>query len=293
MAQWYCYAGGQQYGPIAEEVLKQWIYDRRVKPSDLVWTDGMANWAPASSVPSLSAAAPGTIPPPIVHVPMVDAHPPGGTGGATPNAQLTAQARQALRGRWGLPIGFCLVLWLIQAAIGGVGSFTGIPVGMIIAGPFMLSYCIFFLTFNRGGQADLNMLFAGFKNFGNALGAYILMMIFVFLWMLLLIIPGIIAGLAYSQTFYLLADDRSLGPLEAIRKSKEMMRGYKWKLFCLGLRFFGWSLLCILTLGIGFLWLMPYMNTAYALFYDDLRQPRDAAVPAPDSASQGALPPSA
>ena len=292
MAQWYCYSGGRQYGPVTEDILKQGIYGGRVKPSDLVWTDGMADWAPASTVPHLSAAAPGLTPPPLIHVPMVDAAPPGGTGGATPNWELTARARQALSGRWGTPIGFCLVLWLIQAAIGGVGSFTGIPVGLIVAGPFMLSYCIFFLTFNRGGQADLNMLFAGFKNFGNALGAYILMMIFVFLWMLLLFIPGIIAALAYSQTFYLLADDRSLGPLEAIRKSKEMMRGYKWKFFCLGLRFFGWSLLCILTLGIGFLWLTPYMQTAYALFYDDLRQPQAIVTPAGDAA-HGALPTSA
>jgi len=142
-----------------------------------------------------------------------------------------------------------------------------------VGGSLELSVCIFFLSFCRGGRADMNMLFDGFKNFGNSLGAYILRAIFVFLWMLLLIIPGIIASLAYSQTMYLLADDRNLGPLEAIRKSTEMMRGFKWKLFCLHMRFLGWSLLCILTLGIGYVWLIPYMRTAMARFYEDLRAP--------------------
>ena len=116
------------------------------------------------------------------------------------------------------------------------------------------------------------MLFSGFKNFGNALVAYLVMTIFVFLWLLLLIIPGIVAALAYAQTFYLLADNPSLDGLDAIRLSKRMMRGYKWKLFCLWLRFFGWALLCVLTFGIGLLWLWPYMAASYAHFYEDLKQ---------------------
>lgn len=70
------------------------------------------------------------------------------------------------------------------------------------------------------------------------------------------------------MTFFIIAENDSIGPLEAVTKSKEMMDGNKWKLFCLGWRFFGWALLCILTLGIGFLWLMPYMVVSYAKFYD-------------------------
>jgi uncharacterized membrane protein len=68
-----------------------------------------------------------------------------------------------------------------------------------------------------------------------------------------------------------LADDNSIKAMEAIDKSKKMMDGYKWKYFCLGLRFLGWALLCILTLGIGFLWLMPYMQVSMAKFYDDVK----------------------
>ena len=122
----------------------------------------------------------------------------------------------------------------------------------------------------RGGRPDMNAVFAGFKHFGNALAAYLLMALFVFLWMLLLIVPGIIAGLAYSQTFYLMAEDTRLEPLAAIRLSKQIMMGRKWKLFCLGWRFFGWALLCILTCGIGFIWLMPYVAAAHARFHDDI-----------------------
>ena len=88
--------------------------------------------------------------------------------------------------------------------------------------------------------------------------------------MLLLIIPGIIAALSYAMTYYIIVDNESIGALEAIRQSKEMMRGNKWKLFCLGLRFFGWSLLCLLTLGIGYLWLIPYMAISFAKFYGDI-----------------------
>jgi hypothetical protein len=74
------------------------------------------------------------------------------------------------------------------------------------------------------------------------------------------------------MTYYIIAENDSIGPLEAITKSKEMMRGNKWKFFCLGFRFLGWGVLCILTLGIGFLWLFPYMIVSYAQFYDDIKE---------------------
>ena len=90
------------------------------------------------------------------------------------------------------------------------------------------------------------------------------------LWLLLLIIPGIIAALRYSQTWYILSEDKNIGALEAINKSKEMMVGNKWKLFCLYFRFFGWFILCILTLGLGFIVLGPYMSVSFAKFHDDL-----------------------
>ncbi|MBV1888515.1 MAG: DUF975 family protein, partial [Urechidicola sp.] len=85
-------------------------------------------------------------------------------------------------------------------------------------------------------------------------------------------IPGIIAALSYSMTFFIIADDESIKPMDAIDESKRMMDGHKWKLFEMYIRFFGWSVLCLLTLGIGFLWFIPYMHVSLAKFYDDLKK---------------------
>jgi len=53
MAQWYCYVGGRQYGPVPDDVLREWAAAGRVGPRDAVWTEGMSDWAPASTVPGL------------------------------------------------------------------------------------------------------------------------------------------------------------------------------------------------------------------------------------------------
>ncbi len=187
----------------------------------------------------------------------------------TENKVLMAQARDSLRGNWGLPIGTTVVYWIIAVAPGFV-PFIGQIISLLIAGPLMLGFCIFFLSFSRDQDPTLSQLFEGFSRFGTALCAYLLQVIFVFLWTLLLIIPGIIAALSYAMTYYIISDNESIGALDAITASKELMRGNKWKLFCLGLRFIGWSLLCLLTLGIGYLWLTPYMATSFAKFYDDI-----------------------
>jgi len=92
---------------------------------------------------------------------------------------------------------------------------------------------------------------------------------------ILAIVPSIIATYRYSMTYYVIVETADVGPLEAIRRSKRMMHGNKWKYFCLQCRFIGWGLLCVLTLGIGCLWLSPYMMTSMARFYDDLKAGRN------------------
>lgn len=192
----------------------------------------------------------------------------------TENAVLMKMARESLSGKWGLAIGAFLVYILIIGAIQATTQFypfVGI-LSLIITGPLALGLAIFSLNISRNRVAQLEQIFKGFNNFGTSLGAYLLMLLFILLWMLLLIIPGIIAALSYSMTFFILADDDSIGAMEAIDKSKKMMDGYKWKYFCLGLRFIGWTLLAILSLGIGFLWLIPYMYVSMAKFYDDIKE---------------------
>lgn len=86
-----------------------------------------------------------------------------------------------------------------------------------------------------------------------------------------LLIGSIILSYAYAMVPYLLRDNPDLNGTDALKRSREMMRGHKWDLFVLDLTFIGWSLLACLTLGIGFLWLRPYTSTTHAHFYEDLR----------------------
>ena len=186
------------------------------------------------------------------------------------NKELMAEARESLSGNWGLAIATFLVYGIIISIFQVIPT-VGSVLALFIAGPMLVGVSMFSLSLSRGESARLEQIFEGFKNYGTVLGAYLLMVLFIFLWMLLLIIPGIIAAIAYSQTFYILAEDYTIGSMDALKKSKEMMDGYKWKYFCLGLRFIGWALLCILTLGIGFLWLSPYIQISYAKFYEDIK----------------------
>lgn len=196
----------------------------------------------------------------------------------TENRILMAQARESLKGKWGLAIGAWFVVMLINVVTQAFGS-VGALVSLVITGPLSLGWVGFLLALSRNQNPRFEQIFEGFNRFGTALGAYLLTLLFIILWMLLLIIPGIMAALSYSQTFYILSEDPSIGAMDAIRKSKEMMYGNRWKLFCLGLRFIGWALLCILTFGIGFFWLAPYMAVSMAKFYDDLVHGTSASAP--------------
>jgi len=99
----------------------------------------------------------------------------------------------------------------------------------------------------------------------------LLLFFYVLLWTLLFIIPGIIAQIGYSQVWFILTEDDEISPNDALKKSKEMMYGYKMQYFLLGLSFIGWIILAILTCGIGLLWVLPYIQTSNAKFYEDLK----------------------
>jgi uncharacterized membrane protein len=193
----------------------------------------------------------------------------------TDNVTLMRAARESLKGKWGLAIGTFLIYTLLTTYPGSVDSrgsnITFSILNLIIGGPFALGAAIFSLSLSRGKEARLEEIFQGFNRFSTAFVAYLLILVYVLLWALLLIIPGIIAALGYSMTFYILADDPIINPQDALNKSKSMMDGHKLKLFYLCLRFFLLSLLCILTLGIGFLWLIPYVHVTMAKFYDDIK----------------------
>ena len=113
-------------------------------------------------------------------------------------------------------------------------------------------------------------LFAYFSYWKTTVVARVLRGICVLLWFLVFIIPGIMASFSYAMTEYILAENPELSASEAITLSKQMMDGNKWRLFCLDLSFIGWDILCGFTLGIGYLWLTPYKQTARAAFYREV-----------------------
>ena len=188
----------------------------------------------------------------------------------TENVTLMRSARESLKGKWPLAVGTFFLYTLFVAGPGSV-EHRGSILTLIIGGPFALGAAIFSLSIARGKEARVEQIFQGFNQFANALVAYLLILFYVLLWALLFIVPGIIAALSYSMTFYIMADDPQIQPQDALKKSKSMMNGYKLKLFYLDLRFFLLGILCILTLGIGFLWLIPYFHVTMAKFYDDLK----------------------
>lgn len=186
------------------------------------------------------------------------------------NKVLMKEARESLSGKWGLAVGgffVVIVISLVASLMEGFGQI----VSLLITGPISLGVAIFALSIARGQDTKIEQVFHGFSHFIKALGAYLLVLLYVILWSILLIIPGVIAAFSYSMVFYILADNNSIKVTDALKQSKEMMKGYKWKLFFLSLRFIGWALLCVLTLGIGYLWLAPYMNVSFAKFYDDIK----------------------
>lgn len=126
-------------------------------------------------------------------------------------------------------------------------------------------------------EEKLESLFAYFYNWKTTAATRFLKGLYTFLWTLLFIIPGIIAGYSYAMTGYILADHPELTATEAIECSKEMMEGNRFRLFCLQLSFIGWSILCAFTFGIGNLWLTPYRQAATAAFYREISGTEKAA----------------
>ena len=144
-------------------------------------------------------------------------------------------------------------------------------ISFLINGPFEYGIKETALLVARGKEIRVDNLFNGFHVFEKSFLLYLINNIFIFLWSLLFIIPGIIKSLSYSMSFLILQENPDISPNEARKQSMEMMNGNKWRLFCLELSFIGWILLSILTFGILFFWVLPYMNVAHAEFYLSLK----------------------
>lgn len=223
-------------------------------------------------------------------------------------SEIKGEARSLLSGHWGWGLAVALVNSIFVGIIGGATSYstihglsdlvknlglddfnsedlglsvstqTTVVLSVLVAA--MVSYSVFY-TFLRlvdtkeTGNIATDALAAVTKK--RILPTFLTSFmtgIFVFLWSLLLIVPGIIKGYAYSMAPYIVKDltdkGKEVEPTEAINLSREVMNGHKWQLFCLDLSFIGWFLLSIITLGIGFLWLRPYFGVTRANYYRHL-----------------------
>ena len=150
-------------------------------------------------------------------------------------------------------------------------SLVGLFMGFFVSNIVSLGCCSYFIK-NTGSKPALSQIFSGFKTrYGRNVKTLLLMDVKLVLWSLLLIVPGIIKSIEYSIIPYILADDAEISSKDAFKKAKEMMKGNKWRAFKLGLSFIGWELLCVLTLGLGVLFLMPYVEAANAEFYVELK----------------------
>ena len=198
--------------------------------------------------------------------------------------ELKAMAKESLQGKYGDAIVITVLLFIISALIGGgTAAFTTNMseenaeiiesiVELILSGLFTFGYLSFFLKISRNEDVEINELWSKTSMFMTFIAAAILIGLFTTLWTLLLIIPGIIAAYSYQMTLYILLDNPDMNVMDAIKESKRMMKGHKMDYFVLQLSFIGWIILGIFTLGILYLWLVPYMNVTMCNFYNNLKE---------------------
>lgn len=221
---------------------------------------------------------------------------------------LRSRARAALAGNWAIAIGTAAVAYLLGGILTGssffpeineqlavyfpvlqrlsqtleqgwrIGRFTfsfrsGIwgLTAFVLGGVLQLGYAQFLLKQQDGQNPEFNDLFSQFDRFGTGFAQKFLRGLYIFLWSLLFVIPGIIKGLSYAMTPFLLAEHPELTASEAMERSQELMDGHKMDLFILDLSFIGWTLLAALTANLGFLILNPYQNAAHAAFYRQIQ----------------------
>ena len=137
-------------------------------------------------------------------------------------------------------------------------TFVSIMVGLLNV-LLNAGYARYHLGIRRGEEMPYETLFDGFSFAGKLILLSIVQYIFIFLWSLLFVIPGIIAAYRYRFAVYNLCEDPEMGVMDAINMSKAQTNGFKWQLFVLDLSFLGWQILCGLTLGILYIWIQPYI----------------------------------
>lgn len=195
----------------------------------------------------------------------------GGSGGSSTASNV---ANNVTSNSYGYDYGYSSYFSAGMLAVMGIIFFIVsiyALISLVIGGAVRLGYCQFNMDLLRKDRpVQVGTLFSHFNIFGKAFLLNLLMNIFIALWSLLFIIPGIVASYRYAMAPYIMAQNPEIGVMDAINESKRMMQGNKGRLFCMQISFIGWSILAAFTCGIGFLFLTPYMEAAEASFYLEL-----------------------
>ncbi|TCP21932.1 putative membrane protein [Scopulibacillus darangshiensis] len=205
---------------------------------------------------------------------------------------IKRDARAALKGQWGFAVLVSFLALFIYSAVpiviesiisGGFWDFiydeTALSAALgyilpIFLFPILMGHYWVYLSMVRRENVEVKGIFKPFTTslqYWKSVGVSFLVNIYIMLWMLLFIIPGIIKGIAYSQVYFILKDHPDIQVNDAVTMSRRMMDGYKGKYFLMQLSFIGWWILSILTLGIGLFWLVPYIMASTASFYENLK----------------------
>ncbi|RYL92144.1 DUF975 family protein [Sporolactobacillus sp. THM7-4] len=207
-------------------------------------------------------------------------------------SDIKKEARQSLAGYWAIGALLTFLVFLIDTVLpsileivtsGGLNQWLDdqTPLSVyyiewiysILLIPLYVAVLWFYLSLVRSKEPGIVHVFTIYNDWKLSLKmirASILMGIFVVLWSLLLVIPGVIKGFSYSQTLYILRDHPEYSVLEAITESRKLMNGYKAKYFLLNLSFIGWAILAAIPALIGYLWFVPYFIASLSAFYNKL-----------------------
>ena len=195
------------------------------------------------------------------------------------NQTYKDRALKSLEGKWVEGIIVTIFYVLIAGCGGSVVSlpfdpYTGMGaegVWALLCLPLDWGFMVYFLNLIRNQDISYGRLFDGYKDFVRIFLAGLLVTICEAIGFALLIVPGIIVGLMFSQTCFIMKDDPQVSAIDAMKRSMEMMDGHKMELFKLWLGFLGWLILAVLTCGFGFLFLLPYLYATLAHYYEDLK----------------------
>lgn len=185
------------------------------------------------------------------------------------SADIRAEARGLLTGQWNNCAIIMFVYYLLMCGISTIPVIGGFGY-IFITGPLSFGMALIYLKLARGEQFGIETLFKGLEDYMRTFTAGLLITLYCILWTLLLIVPGIIAGLSYSMTYFILNDNPNMSAGDAIKLSQQMMYGHKAELFILSLSFLGWFILSLIGFGIPLLWVGPYFNAAMTVFYQNI-----------------------